>query len=230
MNKDSLPVLPRPFPVKREHVGRSVRLAPLSALHVPDLWQAMQGAEHTWRHLRYGPFSDIDALRDNLLELEARALQPFWAVIDSRDGLAKGWLSLCDVYPSDAAIEIGSIWFSPALQRTRASTEAVFLLMQHVFDELLYQRLVWRCLEGNEPSRLAAERYGFSYEGRWRDGFVIKGVQRNVLWHSMLAPEWPRHATALRRWLADSNFDEQGRALERLQTIRKSTEPQDGHS
>src|SRR5450830_81439 len=212
--------LPRPFPQKNQHEGSYVRLEPLEAQHVPDLWQAAQGADASWTYLRYGPFDEIEALRTLVLELAGRAHQPFWAVIDKADGKAKGWLSICDVYPSESAAEIGSIWFAPGLQRSRAATEAVFLLMLYLFSVLQYQRLVWRCLDGNLPSRHAALRYGFVFEGIWRSGAIIKGEIKDIRWHSMLADEWPSQCAALRSWLSPDNFDATGRAIQRLGEIK----------
>ena len=121
-----------------------MRLEPLGREHVGELWRSADGAGQTWDYLRYGPFASERELREQVMELSGRADQPFWAVRPESSGLAQGWLSLCDIYPADGAIEIGSIWFSPALQRTRAATEAIFLLMQYAMDELNYQRLVWR--------------------------------------------------------------------------------------
>ena len=130
--------------------------------------------------------------------------------------MAQGWLSLCDIYPADGAIEIGAIWFSPALQRTRAATEAIFLLMRYAMDDLGYQRLVWRCNPLNQASVNAAVRYGFTPEGTWRGSALVKGRRCDAAWHSILAPEWPGRRDAIRAWLADENFDEHGRARQRL--------------
>jgi RimJ/RimL family protein N-acetyltransferase len=124
---------------------------------------------------------------------------------------------LCDVYPADGAIEIGSIWFAPALQRTRAATEAIFLLMRYAMDEIRYERLVWRCLLANRASMYAAARYGFTSEGIWRGSAFSKGRRWDHAWHSILVDEWPARHAAISAWLADENFDEQGRALVRLQ-------------
>ncbi len=150
------------------------------------------------------------------MELAARADQPFWAVRPNSSGATQGWLSLCDIYPADGAIEIGSIWFSPTLQRTRAATEAIFLLMQHAMDELKYQRLVWRCATANQASMKAAARYGFVPEGIWRGSAFAKGRRLDQAWHSILAAEWPARRAALQAWLADENFDERGTARSRL--------------
>jgi RimJ/RimL family protein N-acetyltransferase len=207
------------------HLGWSLRLEPLGPEHVDDLWRCTENADASWTYLRYGPFATKDALRAHVVELAGRRDQPFFAVRVAGEGTAQGWLSLCDVYPADAAIEIGSIWFSPRLQRTRAATEAIFLLMRHAFDDLGYRRLVWRCQAENAPSRRAASRYGFTFEGIWRAAAVVKGWQRDVAWHSMLADEWPDHRQALLAWLDDANFDSDGRALMSLSALRMSERP-----
>jgi RimJ/RimL family protein N-acetyltransferase len=208
--------LPRPFPERIVHTGKYVRLEPLSAQHLHDLWDATENAESSWTHLRYGPFPDIDSLRITIDELASRSHQPFWAVIDLQSGKAQGWLSICDIYPHESAAEIGSIWFSPRLQKSRASTESVFLLMAYIFDQLGYARLVWRCVDDNLPSRRAAERYGFTFEGIWRSGAVFKQVTRDIRWHSMLCGEWQDRRGAIQRWLHESNFDPSGRSIRSL--------------
>jgi RimJ/RimL family protein N-acetyltransferase len=175
-----------------------------------------RGAERSWDYLRYGPFATESGLIEQVMELAGRADQPFWAVRPEISGVVQGWLSLCDIYPADGAIEIGSIWFSPALQRTRAATEAIFLLMQYAMDELEYERLVWRCVNINQASMNAAARYGFTPEGTWRGSAFIKERRWDEAWHSMLAAEWPARRAAIRAWLADENFDEHGRARTRL--------------
>jgi RimJ/RimL family protein N-acetyltransferase len=209
------PTPPWPLPERIPFQGRVVRLEPLAREHVSELWHAAAAADHTWTYLRYGPFGSEAEMLEQVSELAAREMQPFWAV-RPQDDAACGWLSLCDIYPADGAIEIGSIWFSPALQRTRAATEAVFLLMRHAMDELNYQRLVWRCIDANRASMRAAARYGFQHEGTWRGAAFIKQMRWDLAWHSILASEWPHRRQAIQSWLADENFDENGRARIRL--------------
>jgi len=208
--------LPRPFPERIVHIGKYVRLEPLSVRHLDELWNAAETAESSWTYLRYGPFNDIESLRITIEDLAGRSQQPFWAVIDLQSGKAQGWLSICDIYPHESAAEIGSIWFSPQLQKSRASTEAVFLLMEYVFDQLGYARLVWRCVDDNFPSRRAAERYGFVFEGIWRSGAVFKQMTRDIRWHSMLLREWPDRRNSIRCWLREANFDHSGKSIRSL--------------
>ena len=191
-------------------------LEPLGSEHIEELWHAALGADASFAYLRYGPFAHQRDLLELITELAARVDQPFWAVRSKSSGVAQGWLSLCDIYPADGAIEIGAIWFSPQLQRTRAATEAIFLLMQYAMEELQYQRLVWRCNAANQASLNAAARYGFTPEGTWRGSALSKGRRCDVAWHSIIAAEWPARRDAIRAWLADENFDEHGRARRRL--------------
>jgi len=207
---------PWPLPERLTFQGKSVRLEPLGPEHADQLWRSAQGAEPSWRYLRYGPFASEVKLLEWLTELAARADRPFWAVRPESTGVVQGWLSLCDIYPADGAIEVGSIWFSPALQRTRAATEAIFLLMQYAMHELKYQRLVWRCNADNQASMTAAARYGFTPEGTWRGSAIIKGQRCDAAWHSILASEWPARRAAIGGWLAEENFDQHGRARTRL--------------
>ena len=193
-----------------------MRLEPLGPEHADELWFAAQGADASFGYLRYGPFASQGELLAQVMELAGRADQPFWAIRPRDSGVAQGWLSLCDIYPADGAIEIGSIWFSPALQRTRAATEAIFLLMQYAMDQLNYQRLVWRCSTANQASMKAAARYGFAPEGIWRGAAFAKGWRQDLAWHSIVADEWPERRAAIEAWLADENFDAQGRARRRL--------------
>jgi RimJ/RimL family protein N-acetyltransferase len=213
------PVEFAPLPEHRVHQGRYVVLEPLSANHVDGLWAAAQGADSSWAHLRFGPFASKDAFAQNLQALMDRKGQPFWAVRPTDQDAAQGWLSYCDIYQADQAIEIGQIWFSPTLQQTRAATEAIYLLMDHAFSVLRYRRLVWRCSASNAASLRAATRFGFQAEGIWRAGVFIKGVVRDVAWHAILHNEWPERRSAFEEWLQPSNFSPDGRALSRLARV-----------
>ena len=208
--------IPCPFPEKIVHAGDFVVLEPLSVGHLDDLWAAASQSDRSFEHLRYGPFATKASLQQVVEDLSSRDYQPFWAVRDLESGRANGWLSLCDVYPQDGAIEIGSIWFSPLMQRSRGSTEAVFLLMRYAMDDLGYQRLVWRCSALNTASVGAAQRYGFVAEGMWRQAILIKGNHLDVAWFSILADEWSTRRRAIEVWLRKENFSPDGVALTRL--------------
>ncbi len=206
------------LPEHKVHEGRYVVLEPLAAAHIEGLWPAAANpdADASWAHLRFGPFSSKQMFDRTLLELMAREGQPFWAIRPKESDVAQGWVSYCDIYPRDQAIEIGQIWFAPALQRTRAATEALYLLMDHAFSVLGYRRLVWRCSANNAASLRAAERLGFRAEGSWRGGAYIKGQVQDVAWHAILRHEWPIRRDAFEAWLHPSNFDSVGRALSPL--------------
>ena len=125
--------LPCVAPGKQEHIGENVKLVPLGEHHAEDLWNAARDADESWAYLGYGPFATLQDFRRHIVKLAALADQPFFAVIP-KAGTASGWLSYCDIEPRNAAIEIGSIWFAPGLQRTRAATEAIYILLDHAFE------------------------------------------------------------------------------------------------
>lgn len=204
---------PRPLPPRVAHRGASAVLEPLGVGHVPELWAAagLPGAEAGWAYLGNAPFPDEGAMRRHVAAFASQHDPVAWAVRPAATGTADGWLTLMEILPADAAIEIGHIWFSPRLRRTRAATEAVFLLMRHAFDELGYRRLVWKCHALNRPSRDAAARYGFRYEGTLRAIRVVKGHLRDTAMFSMLEDEWPARRAAIGAWLADANWDAAGR-------------------
>ncbi|MEH6829374.1 MAG: GNAT family protein [Sulfitobacter sp.] len=207
------------FPEKGMIKGRFVALEPLDQTHLGELWKAASAAPRSFDYLRYGPFETQDDLRALISDLSNRSDQPFWAVRNAQ-GSVQGWLSICDVSQTDGAFEIGSIWFSPALQGTPTAREAIFLLMCLGMDTHGYERMVWRCQAQNAKSFKAALNLGFTHEGTWRNAAIMKGWQRDVAWFSILKSEWPACAQALRAWLADDNFDSEGRQRNRLQDFR----------
>ena len=215
---------PRPFPKKEPLSGRSVDLEPLSLAHLDELWACAADAGESFEYLRYGPFDDIGNLKTVVMDLESRSDQPFWAVRPKRTGIASGWLSLCDIDQQSASIEVGSIWYSPRLQRSRASREALFILMSLAMDGLEYERLVWRCLAENTRSFQAAERLGFTFEGTWRNAAFVKGQRFDVAWFSILASEWEPLRTAFSVWTGDANFDDDGHPKRSLGMILDSIE------
>lgn len=204
---------PRPLPARIPHKGRSVDLEVLHPRHVPDLWQAVQSdpAGASWAYMAYGPFASEAALGAFVGGFCSTHDPLAWAVRPHRSGTVDGWLTLMEVQPFNAHIEIGNIWFSPRMQRTRAATEAMFLLMRHAMEDLGYRRLTWKCNALNAPSRRAAARLGFTYEGTLRAVMTVKGRRRDTAWFSILAEEWPARAAAIQAWLDDSNWDQAGR-------------------
>ncbi len=206
--------------------GSAVRLEPLDpGHHAESLFAASHGPgsdPHLWDYMSVGPFGDLGQF-GGWLRASAESPDPlYFAIVDSRSGSPSGMASYMRITPGHGVIEIGNIWFGHSLQRTRQPTEAIFLLARHVFDDLGYRRLEWKCDALNERSRRAAERFGFTYEGLFRQHMVIKGRNRDTAWFAMLDHEWPVIRTAFERWLAPGNFDEEGTQLDSLSGIRAS--------
>jgi RimJ/RimL family protein N-acetyltransferase len=174
-----------------------------------------------WDYLPYGPFPERAAF-DAWLAANAASADPlFFAVLERASLRAVGLLSFLRLAPKDGCIEIGHIAFGRAMQRSPASTEAVYLLAELAMGTLGYRRLEWKCNALNARSMRAAERLGFVYEGTFRQHMVIKGRNRDSAWFSILDREWPACQAAFQRWLAPANFDEQGRQQQSLQQLRQ---------
>jgi RimJ/RimL family protein N-acetyltransferase len=205
--------------------GHYVCLEPLdSARHGDELWQALQGPDSDpalWDYLPYGPFSERGAF-DLWLSSHAASDDPlFFSVIDLRQQRAVGLLSLMRIVPADGCIEIGHVIFGAPMQRSPASTEAVYLLAKLAFATLGYRRLEWKCDAANTRSMQAAKRLGFSYEGLFRQHMVRKGRNRDTAWYSIIDREWPALAIGFERWLAADNFNAYGQQKQRLEDMRK---------
>jgi RimJ/RimL family protein N-acetyltransferase len=213
---------PRPLPARVKLTGRYAVLEPLHRRHADELWQAAQGADDSWRYLGYGPFPSAEAMAAKVMDLASQHDPMAWAVRPVATGVVSGWLTLMDIQPKNAAIELGHIWFSPRMQKTRASTEAMYLLLKLAADDLGYRRLVWKCDSRNAASRRAAERLGFQYEGLLRAHMVVKGRLRDTAYFSILSDEWPRCGDALAEWLDPSNFAPDGTARRSLAAIRNT--------
>jgi RimJ/RimL family protein N-acetyltransferase len=211
---------PRGLPARVKLRGRYAELEPLHRRHVPELWQAMRGAEDSWRYLGYGPFATEAALAKFVGDFAATHDPMVWAIRPVATGTVSGWLSLLDIEPHNAVIELGHIWFGPKMRRTRAATEAMFMLLRLAADDLGYRRLCWKCNALNAPSRRAAARLGFVYEGTLRAHLVVKGRRRDTAYFSILDDEWPRCRDALLAWLDPANFAADGTAIRGLAEIR----------
>jgi RimJ/RimL family protein N-acetyltransferase len=213
---------PRPIPAHVARRGERVSLEPLSARrHLGELWEAARAdVESSWAYLGYGPFATKDALRAQLENFAAAHDPQFYAIRPHTLGTAEGWASLMEIHPRHAHIEVGHIWLGPKLRRSAAATEALFILMRHAMDDLGYRRLTWKCNALNAPSRRAADRYGFTYEGTLRSVLVMKGRQRDTAWYSILDDEWPLVRDAFLRWLEPSNFRADGTAIASLASFR----------
>lgn len=199
-----------PFPPAKVLEGQYCRLEPLDvSRHLDDIWAANAGHDKVWDWLPTEQPKDKETYRALLAGMvENKTIVPF-AVIDKADGKAKGHLWIMEIRPAHGVFEVGFITYSPSLQRTRAATEAIYLVGDYGFS-LGYRRYEWKCNNLNEPSKRAALRFGFQYEGLFRQHMVVKGKNRDTAWFSILDGEWPVRAQAFRRWLAPENFDAQG--------------------
>ncbi|MCI4661529.1 MAG: GNAT family N-acetyltransferase [Neomegalonema sp.] len=208
-------------PLRAALEGRFARLEPLSpASHGAALWQGFEEAPQSlWTYMAYGPFADRAAF-DAFLDLAEQGDDPlYFAICDASSGRALGLAAYLRMMPGTGSIEIGALTYTPALQRSRIASEAQFLFMRHAFADLGYRRYEWKCDALNAPSRAAAERLGFTYEGTFRCATVYKGRSRDTAWYSITADEWPSLASAHERWLAPENFDADGQQRARLRDL-----------
>jgi RimJ/RimL family protein N-acetyltransferase len=210
-------------PPRREPVeGDSVRLEPLDPeRHGVDLFAAGAGADETWRYLPYGPFADRDDFLRWLVRHAATDDPLAFAIVDRAARAATGIATFMSIVPEHGVIEIGHIWLSPQLQKTRQATEAIFVMARHAFDDLGNRRLEWKCDNENAGSKRAAERFGFTFEGVFRQHRVIKARNRDTAWFSIIDSEWPSRRAAFEAWLARDNFDASGRQRRSLAEIRE---------
>jgi RimJ/RimL family protein N-acetyltransferase len=214
--------VPQPVSVTLE--GRFVRLEPLSAnKHAASIWQAVNGHNEVWDYLGDGPYAREEDLREAILGKETGTAARFFAIIplaEPRAGKAVGYASLMRIDTQNGVVEVGNVLFSPQLQRTPAATEAMYLMAHYIFDELGYRRYEWKCNALNQPSRRAADRFGFTFEGIFRQHMVIKGRNRDTAWFAMLDHEWPSRRAAFEAWLAPDNFTEDGNQVHSLKDLR----------
>ncbi len=207
---------PRPERVVLE--GRYARLEPLDAVkHEADLFASAHapGAEERFRYLMEDPPADRAEFHEWMVKAESSGDPLFLAVVDRGTGRAEGRQALMRMEPAHGVIEIGHLLWGPAMARSRVSTEAFYLMASHAF-RLGYRRLEWKCNNDNVPSKRAAQRFGFTFEGIFRQHFVIKGRNRDSAWFSILDHEWPRLDAGFREWLRPENFDEDGQQVSKL--------------
>lgn len=172
-----------------------------------------------------GPFADFSTF-DSQLRARAASEDPlFFAILDAQDGRAKGRASYMRIEPAHHCIEVGHIIYSPQLQRTPAATEAMYLMARYVFENLGYRRYEWKCDALNQPSRRAALRYGFQFEGTFRQHMIVKGRNRDTAWFAMLDREWPGRKRNFELWLSPENFDEAGRQRVSLSSLNAAVLP-----
>lgn len=207
-------------PLREPIEGTHCRLEPLDAdRHAAALFHAYAAdpAGINWTYLPYGPFASLAEYRDWLAEKQTSQDECFFTIVDPKSGQPVGVAAYLRISPQTGSIEVGHLSYSPALQRTAASTEAMYRMMKRVFDDWGYRRYEWKCDALNAPSRAAAKRLGFRFEGVFRKLMVVKGRNRDTAWFSIVDDEWPALRSGLEAWLAPSNFDAEGRQRRRLE-------------
>jgi RimJ/RimL family protein N-acetyltransferase len=212
----------RSEPPRSPMIGRYCRIEPVDVeRHAADLYQAYSEAHdgRDWTYMFAGPFADFASYRQYLTSAVSGADPLHHAIIDLATGKAVGTAALMRIDRTHGVIEVGHIAYSPRLKRTPAATEAMFLLMKRVFDELGYRRYEWKCDHLNAPSRAAALRYGFQFEGIFRQAVIYKGRSRDTAWFSMIDSEWPAVRSGFEEWLRPENFDGAGKQLKRLSDL-----------
>ncbi|WP_119461775.1 GNAT family N-acetyltransferase [Rhodospirillaceae bacterium SYSU D60014] len=212
----------RSAPPRSAMEGRFCRLEPLDPdRHAADFHAATRadGEGRIWTYLPYGPFEMLEEFR-NWMRVSCAGDDPFFhAITEQESGRALGVASYLRIDTRAGVIEVGHINYAPALQRTAAATEAMYLMMRRVFAELGYRRYEWKCDALNAPSRAAAERLGFTFEGIFRQATIYKGRNRDTAWYSIIDQDWPALEAAFERWLAPANFDAAGRQRESLSAL-----------
>jgi RimJ/RimL family protein N-acetyltransferase len=213
---------PRASPSRTPMMGRFCRLEVLDIeRHIADLWAAnsLDHEGRMWTYLPWGPFSSF---AEYFAYMQSRASQEdplTHVIIDANAGNAVGVASYLRINAGAGTIEVGGLAYSPSLQRRPAATEAMYLMMRRAFDELGYRRYEWKCNALNAPSRSAAERLGFQFEGIFRQADVVKGRNRDTAWFSIIDREWPTLRSAFECWLDPNNFDQTGRQCVRLSSL-----------
>ena len=225
LNNPDLPVgfavenwTPPPYPPRTILAGRLCRLEPLDPKqHAADLYAAnsLDTEGRNWTYLAHGPFATFEDYLHWVESVYRKDDPQFYAIVDNATDKAVGVASYLRIDPANGVIEVGSLNYSPLLQRTPAATEAMYLMMKNAFA-LGYRRYEWKCNSFNAPSCAAAERFGFTFEGVFRQAAVVKGHNRDTTWYSILDSEWPTREEAFLRWLSPDNFDENGMQRVRL--------------
>jgi RimJ/RimL family protein N-acetyltransferase len=207
--------------------GAQVRLVPLSSTHVDELYDALCGPDDAglWTYRPSPMPADRAGLGDLVAAAESDEPAVTFAIVPNAVESPRGMATLMRVDAAQGSIEVGSILFARSLQRTRAATEAMWLLMRHVFDDLGYRRYEWKCDSLNEPSRAAARRLGFRYEGRFRQAMVYQGRNRDTDWFSLTDDDWLCLAPAYDEWLDPANFDDRGHQQVSLSTLTRRAQP-----
>jgi len=213
--------------------GQTIALEKLEPKHAKDLFDLVGGDDATraslWDYMGDGPYTELNAF-EKAVAAKSASLDPFFfAIIDKRGSAATagkpiGYLTLMRITPEMWGVEVGNVMYSPVLQRTTAATEAIYLLARYAFEELNYRRFEWKCDSLNAPSRRAALRLGFTFEGIFRQHMVVKGRSRDTAWFSIVRDEWDGSVkAALEKWLDEGNFDQDGNQKRTLQELRSES-------
>ncbi len=198
-------------------IGRYATLVPLDAsVHAGTLYEEIRGRDEVWLYLFEPPPPNRAAFEALLHRKATHPDRVYLAVMDHALGQAAGYACYLRIDDAQRSLEVGDILYTPAMQRTRAATEAMYLMAKHAFEDLGYRRYEWKCNDLNEPSKRAARRLGFTFEGVFRQHMIVKGRNRDTAWFAMLDGEWPARKAAFERWLDPSNFDAAGRQRMRL--------------
>ncbi len=219
-------VSPAERPSRTTLQGKFVTLTPLDPVaHGDALYEATRGAaaDQLWLYLFEGPFARRADFDSHLKRVAASEDPLFFAILDPASGAAIGYAAYMRIEPAHRVIEVGSILYTPQLQRTPLATEAMYLMARHVFEDLGYRRYEWKCNALNAPSRRAALRFGFTFEGIFRQHMIVKGRNRDTAWFSMLDSEWPARKASFERWLDPSNFGSDGRQKIALSALNNAS-------
>lgn len=213
---------PAKYPPRDAIRGQYCSIEPLDAKrHSTALYRAFSedGSGKLWTYMANGPFHSAETFEQWLETIESRNDRLDFAIIDANDNNAVGIAAYLRIAPDVGSIEVGSITYSPLLQKTRMATEAMYLMMKHAFDTLGYRRYEWKCDSLNSASQSAALRLGFQFEGVFRQGMVYKGRSRDTAWYSIIDSEWPAISADFKAWLESENFDAQGRQRSSLKSF-----------
>ncbi len=199
--------------------GDYCRLEPLDwDKHGEDLFQVLNGAENNdlWTYIPLGPFDALEEMVATFNYVREAMNWRTMIILDDQENTVLGMASFMRLRPEHGSAEVGCVVFSKALQRTRVATEAIYLMARHLFADLGYRRFEWKCNDANMASKQAAIRFGFSFEGVFRNDMVMKGKSRDTAWYSMIDTEWPAINAGFQQWLDAGNFDTSGQQLSRL--------------
>ena len=214
--------LPRERPGRIGLAGCDIRIEPLNwETRGAGLASAIAGQDNAdlWTYVPIGPFDDLAALQATMGYVGEQFGWEMTAIISQADDRVLGTASYMRIREMHGSAEVGCIVFGQALQKTRAATEAMYLMAKHIFEDLGYRRYEWKCHNGNDASKRAAERFGFTFEGIFRNDMVMKGQNRDTAWFSMIDTDWPAIKAGYEAWLSEGNFDGDGQQISSLETF-----------